>query len=72
MSLKMQAISELQASGQLPESQADDVKAKFARLHAALNDAMQRERQLLEQARVLKRQHDSDLVSSSHLPARAS
>jgi hypothetical protein len=57
-----QVINELQNSGQLPQGRADDVKAKFARLHAALTGAMQREKELLDQARVLKRQLDSEKV----------
>lgn len=62
MYLHLQVVNELHGAGQLPQDKADAFKARFARLHAALTDAMQQEKQLLEQARVLKRQLDSEKV----------
>jgi hypothetical protein len=58
----MQSIDELYAAGSITLERADDAKAKYARLHAALTDAMQRETQLLDKARALKRQGDSEKV----------
>eukprot|EP00955_Chlamydomonas_euryale_P052351 355129-Chlamydomonas_euryale.AAC.1 len=51
-------LNELVDSASIPVEEADEAKHKFAKLHAALMQAMARERSLLDEAKALKQRLD--------------
>jgi len=58
-----QVLNELVDSASIPVEEADEAKHKFAKLHAALMQAMARERSLLDEAKALKQRLDAEAAA---------
>lgn len=62
-------LDSLVDSGQITADKADEVKAKYASLHAALVQAMFREKNRLEEAKNLKKEQEAGELKAKEGPA---